>query len=350
MDKIEKRKNLDEVSFIRPILIILLVAYHAFAPWCGAWVPFEGYTENETYFWIAKTSYSFMLPMFVFISGYVWGYQREILRKNDTFKTLVQKKFSRLYVPAIVFGLLFYAIFTCDYSVISLSQLAQAGWLVIQGYKHMWFLPMLFWCFIVLYMILKIRNEYMKVVTLGFLFALCILPFPFQIESTFYYLPFFYLGYKSISFSDRLKKYSTPKNSLIMTACFIVVFVLGCFLSDKVSEYIADQNLVVKYAGHLANRMISVCYGTLGIYMLLFVANGFSCKHQLSGFILNIGNYCFGVYIFQQFLLYIVYYYSATPCYVSSNALPWIGFIIALLLSLALSWGLRQTKIGKRLI
>lgn len=350
MDKVDNRKNLDEVSFIRPILIILLVAYHAFAPWCGAWLPFEGFTENETYFWIAKTSYSFMLPMFVFISGYVWGYQREILHKNETLKTLVQKKFSRLYAPALVFGFLFFIIFTCDYTDISLSQFAEAGWQIIQGYKHLWFLPMLFWCFIGLYLILKIRNEYLKVAVVGFLFALCILPIPFQIESTFYYLPFFYLGYKSISFSDKLKECSTPINTFILTACFVVVFVSGYFLSNKVTGYIADQNLVVKYAGHLANRMISVCYGTLGIYMLLFVANGFTCKHQLSGFILNIGNYCFGVYIFQQFLLYIVYYYSATPCYVSSKALPWIGFIIALLFSLALSWGLRQTKIGKRLI
>ena len=103
-NQITIRKNLDEVSFIRPILIILLVLYHAFAPWCGAWKAPESLIPNEAYWWVGKTAYSFMLPMFVFISGYVWAYQREILQKKDTLKTLIIKKFKRLYVPSLVFS------------------------------------------------------------------------------------------------------------------------------------------------------------------------------------------------------------------------------------------------------
>lgn len=104
-------KYLDEVSLIRPILIILLVLYHAFAPWCGAWRLFCGYEANETYWWISKAAYSFMLPMFVFISGYVWAFQRESLGKKDTFKLLLSKKFKRLYIPSLLFSVVYVLLF-----------------------------------------------------------------------------------------------------------------------------------------------------------------------------------------------------------------------------------------------
>lgn len=105
------RRNLDEISFIRPILIVLLVLYHAFAPWCGGWKPITGCEPNQVYWWIGKSAYSFMLPMFVFISGYVWSYQREILQRKGTFKQLFIKKFKRLYIPSLIFSTAYFLIF-----------------------------------------------------------------------------------------------------------------------------------------------------------------------------------------------------------------------------------------------
>lgn len=107
----KNRINLDEISFIRPILIVLLVLYHAFAPWCGAWNAFDGFQENIFYWWIGKLAYSFMLPTFVFISGYVWSYQRETLRRKDEFKVLFIKKLKRLYIPCLLFGFLYLFLF-----------------------------------------------------------------------------------------------------------------------------------------------------------------------------------------------------------------------------------------------
>lgn len=100
------KKNLDEVSFIRPILIVLLVLFHAFAPWCGGWRPFEGFQESSTYWWVGKLSYSFMLPTFVFISSYVFAYQRVTSGKYNVSQMMV-KKFRRLIVPSILFSFLY---------------------------------------------------------------------------------------------------------------------------------------------------------------------------------------------------------------------------------------------------
>ena len=143
MKQLIQRQNLDEISFIRPILIILLVAFHAFAPWDGSWPCFDGYQDNGLYWWIAKTTYSFMLPAFVFLSGYVWSYQREFLGRKETLKVLAIKKFKRLIVPSVVFSLAYICLIE-NTSTGALSLIEN----IISGTGHMWFLPMLFICFI----------------------------------------------------------------------------------------------------------------------------------------------------------------------------------------------------------
>jgi len=76
MDLVTKEKMyLSDAAIIRIILVVLLVLYHAFAPFSGAWSPIEGYEEVAAYWWLDKLSYAFMLETFVFVSGYVFGYQ-----------------------------------------------------------------------------------------------------------------------------------------------------------------------------------------------------------------------------------------------------------------------------------
>jgi fucose 4-O-acetylase-like acetyltransferase len=68
------KEHLIEVDYIRVILIFALVGYHAFAPFCGAWVAVSD-MQVPIYSWIGEFFYSFMLEAFVFVSGYVFGYQ-----------------------------------------------------------------------------------------------------------------------------------------------------------------------------------------------------------------------------------------------------------------------------------
>lgn len=193
---IQQRKNLDEISFISPVLIVLLVLYHAFAPWCGAWKPFAGFQDNEAYWWIGKLAYSFMLPTFVFISGYVWAFQREGLNKKSNLATLANKKFRRLYIPTLVFGLLYLPLLP-DFPFGGGVNLLTTGiYKIIQGAGHMWFLPMLFWCFIICFLILRIKSEVTRTIVVCVSVAFSILPLPLQIGQSLYYILYFYFGFE----------------------------------------------------------------------------------------------------------------------------------------------------------
>lgn len=57
-----------------------------------------------------------------------------------------------------------------------------------------------------------------------------------------------------------------------------------------------------------------------------------------------------GVYIFQQFVLEIVYYHSPIPTSVPNWLLPIVGLLLALIVSLTLTYVIRQTKVGKNIL
>lgn len=142
------KRNLDEVSFIRPILIVLLILVHCFTVFNGGWPPFEGYQACTSYTWFSRTCYSFLLETFVFISGYIYAYQVLYLQKQTSLLELVKRKANRLILPSIVFSFIYLALFDIK-SIASPT----FGLSMLSGVGHLWYLPVLFWCFVAMWIL-----------------------------------------------------------------------------------------------------------------------------------------------------------------------------------------------------
>lgn len=93
------RKILYDVLLIRILLIFLLVVYHSFAIYNGAWKPLNGFPIIKSYRCIADISYSFMLEMFVFISGLILGFQA-LNKTNEFIKDIsfIRRAFERIHM------------------------------------------------------------------------------------------------------------------------------------------------------------------------------------------------------------------------------------------------------------
>ena len=126
---ITTKERLNEISFLRPILIFLLVFYHTFIIYAGGWHEPEGFVPCKIYSVLDRLSYSFMLPTFVFISGYVWGWQRNNRCGKENLKELVNKKVKRLILPSVIFSIAYLCIFTDFYheSVDNISSIFANG-------------------------------------------------------------------------------------------------------------------------------------------------------------------------------------------------------------------------------
>lgn len=352
----ESKNILANVSIIRPILIVLLVFYHAFAIYGGAWTPLEGYPEVEAYWWLDKFSYAFMLESFVFVSGYVFGYQVRTkgVGKLDA-KSLFWSKFKRLIIPSMIFSLLYILILgNIRQSVV------QTLYGIINGEGHMWFLPMLFWCFVAVWTIEKLKLGPRLVIPLLLVLAICsIVPLPLRLSNAQYYALFFYVGYILQRNNVGFEQYYSSRNTIFLIVLFIISFVSLTIFKKNIGgiiqsggRYLFHNQFIAKAIQLLIAKVATIVYSSIGLAML-FVAVGTadkSRKTQLPQWITNVGGLCMGVYLFQQFILKLAYYHTGLPYIVGPYLLPWVAFIIALLMSLLLSYLLHTTRFGRELI
>ena len=80
------------IDILRSLCILLLLTYHSFAIYTGGWIKPDNVPDIPLYGWIGKLSYSFMLPMWVFISGHIWGHQVYTTKKGYNIKRINYKK------------------------------------------------------------------------------------------------------------------------------------------------------------------------------------------------------------------------------------------------------------------
>lgn len=341
--------TLMEISLIRPFLIILLLAYHSFAPWCGAqWPLLEGMHQNNFYWWIGKFSYSFMLPLFVFVSGYVWSYQQENRMKLDDFHPLVKKKIKRLYLPCLLFGSIYVLLFNFP-GDINIRILTQKIVNVFEGYAHFWFLPMLLWCFVVSWFVIRIKNIVVRCICVLALFGVGVIHLPIQLNQAGYYLSFFIIGYYVYKHREFIVQHISPFRVILLWGVWVLLFVSATlFLESFIRQIDAIHGLTKFFLLELA-QSIRYAYSVVGLFAVFFSALLFKKYFTISDRIIEFGKLCFGVYVFQQFILMILYYH--TPLYsVLGEITPWISLLITLVLSSSLTLMVRKTKVGRNIL
>lgn len=339
---------LNDIVVIRPLAIILLVAYHAFIIYTGGWKEPVRFQPIETYWWIGKATYAFMLELFVFISGYVFALS--LRKKNLSLKQIVKNKIKRLIIPSVVFSIAYYLIF---YNLDNLNIIASITD-ILSGCGHMWFLPMLFWTTLMCYIIDKVCiPPWIKIIGVLCLPVMSLLPIPLRIDVAMFYIPFFYVG--MIVFRNReriMAKYCNLNIINLWGGVFCIAFILGTLIiRDTVTPYM-HQSLIVKLTAIIIQKYIVGIYAICGIaFTYLLINYILEIKRiKVSNIIISLNRSCFGIYLFQQFILQILYYKTNLPDFVGAYWLPWIGFAVALLSSYLLTRLLLMSKTGRYLV
>lgn len=346
-----QKRLLEEVCLIRLILIILLVLYHSFAPFSDSWRPLDGQQAIEPiYRWVAIISYSFMLETFTFISGYVFGYQ--ISRKGTTsltYRGIGLNKFRRLIIPSLVFSLIYILILKPE----MLSTPLKSTMELISGVGHMWYLPMLFCCFIAIVFIEKsnLRPKATIILLIG-LAHLSFMPFPFRIGSAMYYMLFFFAGYAIQRFSFNTFKIATPKWIITALSIYVIALLLAKSSSPLQFCELNGGGYLSKALCLIIKRFGQLLYALPGVAMVYLISYYiiYKKKIRLNIRLINLSTYCFGIYLFQQFILQWIYYHTEVADTISIKYLPWIAFIITLLLSFLMTKLTLSTRIGRSLI
>lgn len=344
MEAEKKRIRLDEVTLMRTILALLIVFMHAFTCYQGGWAQPEGFVDIPVYKWIARTSFAFTLEAFVFISGYLFAFQRITLNRIEGRAGLIISKLKRLILPNVIFSALYFPLF---YEYKGIPDLLYN---LINGCGHMWFLPMLFWCFIGAWLLEQIKvGDVWKLAFLACLNLFFFFSLPLQITKATSYLFYFYGGFVVYKHSAQIKEKLQAMHLVWGWIIFVIAFIALRPLKEtfEVGDSEGIINKVFTLSGRSACQLV---YASIGTVVFYITAIYYTQRNQLKPFTIKLASCCFGIYLFQQFLLKGLYYKTSFAVIVGPYWLPWLGFIIAAPASYIIAYLLLKTKPGKYLV
>lgn len=329
---------------MRTILAVLIVFMHSFTCYNHGWRPPEEFIDICAYKWLARTSFAFTLEAFVFISGYLFAFQRITLNRKTSFWTLAEGKLKRLMLPSIIFGAAYFAIFY------QYKGLGCAIYSIINGCGHLWFLPMLFWCFLGGWLLEKIKvNDVWKMFFLVCLNLFALISLPLQLRTSASYMVYFYAGFVTYKHKDAIQAAITPRRLLWGWILFSMAFAVLRPMCDVLASTDVTSKLV-KLTILVGDNACHLVYASLGVMVFYCTAVYYIQRHQLKSFTIKLASCCFGTYLFQQFVLQLLYYKTFFPVIVGPYWLPWYGFMIAAAVSYLLTALLLRIKIGRLFI
>lgn len=341
------KQYLMDVVLIRLTLIFLLVFMHAFCPFTRWWQapPAADFHVIEAYKWLALSMHHFRLEAMVFISGLLFGYTLKRHPERLTFRQCILKKAKRILLPGILFSTLYYLLFF-DH---------QAPWYValykiLCGCGHLWFLPMLFWCFVLCYL-LEHRQMLSPSAILSISTLALFLPGTFllgigRVPNFFFY---FYLGFAIQRAHVTFPIVKKRRHLLLLPAVYIVC----CICNEMILDHWPQPPAVIEFL--LRGFLIKLTQLLCAVSMLTFlysIANKPSIKHWLNQHpqLITLSGYCYGVYIYHLFILMYLYYHTPFTTYFPTAVFPWVGFLITLALSLLLCYLTLKTGLGRYVI
>lgn len=218
----------------------------------------DDFPENEIYWWMAKVPISFFLEVFTFVSGYILGYgvQNKGVETTITFNNCVIKKLKRLLLPSILFSTIYFLL-VGDYNLPLQSILGR----IINGYGHLWYLPMLFWCFVAIWLIEKIgiKPKYILPCLVICSIVFSIKDLPLRIDDALYYMLFFYLGYVINRNNFRFDRCFKWKCVLVNGAIYVLTFV-SLHLLNRSGLLFEGGSLWIKIANSCWNKFSHMMY------------------------------------------------------------------------------------------
>ena len=342
-----------EVAVMRPILIGCIVIGHSFAIFNGAWpCPIKGVElESSAYSLVNPLFISFQLAGFVFISGYVNSYIGSVNKiKFSGGVKFVTKKIRRLLVPAWIFGVIYYFLFLYSHDTFTIKSCLLK---ILLGAGHLWFLPMLFGCFLFVWVCERYRIKMIYIFALFLLVG--ILPFQFIAYTQFlHYVFYFYLG--QIVWRNRLN-ISLKRNAFLCLNLIVYISTFTLYNSLK-AEMLDSWNLFVSckdweaFIFLIQVNFIKMLMCTSGILFFLGSILRIIFKRDIhENKVVKFSNkICYGVYIYHQFILWYLVYHTNLVSKIGIIELPFFLLLITLVVSVFLVYISLKTKVGRFLI
>ena len=331
MNIVLKNNKQYDYECMKIIGVLLVVIGHAIAFYGGATV-FKLNGNSKVFSYIYTYIYSFHMPMFIFVSGSIYGYIKNNLKKYNNISKFIFNKFKRLIIPYLSISILImFPILT----LLKLNKLNFINYFILniimsKDSKHLWFLYTLFIIFIIFNILEKYVNQDKTYINV-FIFAILNIASIhviniFQIKNILFYFIYFYLGYIFNINRERILKVinKVKVNKFILSISIASIHV---FLVCTIIYY---SNIFGVYILSILNIIVAM----IGIFYVYIFCNWISEKNILlnCNIFKLLEKYQFGIYLFHPMIIYICFYY-----FKDITIDPSIAIILSIIISIAIS-------------
>ena len=319
--------------------MLMVVVYHCFCAYSFCELDPKhwglGVGFNQSYLHLSKYLHTIDMPAFTLISGYLYAFLRlKCGRYEDKFEFL-KKKAKRLILP---YGIWF--------SVILLLMPDRGTFSdIFRGIDHLWYLLMLFWCFVTIALSEKLWSKLPLIVNLivcFFSFSLLYFFLYFNlltdflcIESFLAYFPYFFLGVVIVNHDvDIFVEKKVAKSVVAGALAFALVALF--FLTDSTFRYHSDM------LARLCGFFISV--------LLLFLFKNVSGVNKLArnNWVMSLNKNSMGIYLLHLILILFVLERGWITDFMNNYLFiaPFLLFVVVLCLTWLISALLNKTKLS----
>lgn len=339
--------KLYDVVLIRSLAIILVVFFHSYEMMYAP-VHFPDMTDvyRDMYYNVNSIILRFRMPLFVFISGYLFSYLEKSKGKYATFKSLIKNKFCRLIIPFFIFAII-YMLTTNSFDISSL---------ISGDCAHLWFIAMLFWCFIITRILRFIPHNDSAIFKIIFSFICFVslfyngnfLPQFIGIQFVSHYYFWFYLGYVLSPYREQL--YKCLYRSKLYIGLF-AIWMLSIYL------YYVNVDEVYPFLYSLCRIIGFIAIVILIWYVMNRIIHKYPGKWLEGKFFKELNRTSYGIYVLHFWLQGFMISSTAKRIFnlellaVNHTILfPLSFFLLSLLLSYIGAVLILKTKVGRFLI
>ena len=216
---------------------------------------------------------------------------------------------------------------------------------IFSGAGHLWFLPMLFWCYVLGVFLPRIGRT--KILGSALILLLVsymsfLVPNFLRLSNALHYFIYFCIGIYTFHFKDTIVTYVSTRKTIIPCAWFTIAFFCVLNLVLQNPQYNSLIYTIIKVS-------VNIVLGIIGSLCLYLTINLLLNKYTLLYKINYSNDIWFGMYIYHQFILIYIYYRTSIPVCLG-NFSPFVALLITIPSSLLLVKLTLKTNIGRWLI
>lgn len=346
-----KENLLSNIVLLRCFAILVVVLGHSMIIYSDNWSIFQARNQSVFFSIVKKYIDIFQMPLFIFVSGYVYSFVKLERHKYKDFIPFLKNKFKRLIIPFVCVAVFYVLpirklVHYEPYEGQSFLTFLFENVLLGKDTGHLWYLPTIFFIFLIFYLIenrvLRKSPYLINLLVLGILSCVCsLLPDILYIKFVTQYLLFFYLGYliRDLLKDRERKKERTNITYVLIMILFLLQFV-GLVFNNLLSEYASQPvySLIIT----VGQRVGSVC-SILFFYFLFVKINDVFPRLSENKYINFVDKESFPIYLFHSPIIYIMLFFLADKD-INPFVLISINFIVCTLGSILISKGIQKTN------